>query len=401
MGSIAKNCTAFFAILGIIFIPFPFNITQLQLQFTDMIFGRLIGFTAQHVFSKTLLHTKVYSDSVSMYILLLILFIIAVCISVALSFVKQWPLYRKKIFRIFYQFVMYYLVLQLLKYGADKIFKNQFYTPEPNTLFTPMGNMEKDLLYWSAMGTSYSYNIFLGGLEILAAVLIIVKRTRLTGLLLSMGILVNIVAINFSFDITVKLFSSFLLFLNCWLLYPYAKPLYQLLLQKKYITATEPYRQKTFLVLLLQWLAVWLILLEVFFPFMVSGKFNGDTSPKPYLHGAYEVQKIITGHDTLAAVYSPVKRFFVHKDNYLISQDQQDAMTDYKMACDKNRLQFVITDYQLHQTVLAFTYQPADSILSLAYFYSGKPITLIGKAINWQALPILRKGFHWTADELQ
>ena len=49
-------------------------------------------------------------------------------------------------------------------------------------------------------------------LEILAAVLILIKRTRLMGLLLSLGILINVVAVNFGFDISVKLFSLFFFF---------------------------------------------------------------------------------------------------------------------------------------------------------------------------------------------
>jgi hypothetical protein len=77
-GSIIKSIATFFALLGLLFIPFPFNITTLQLQLTDFIFGKLIGFTAKVFFGKPLLTTKVYSDSTSMYLLLLLLFIAAV-----------------------------------------------------------------------------------------------------------------------------------------------------------------------------------------------------------------------------------------------------------------------------------------------------------------------------------
>jgi hypothetical protein len=404
-GSIIKSVAAFFALLGVLFIPFPFNITTLQLQVTDFIFGKLIGFTAKVFFGKTLLNTKVYSDSTSMYLLLLLLFIAAVIITLLLSRIKKFSLYREKIFRILYQLFVYYLVLQLLKYGADKIFKNQFYLPEPNTLFTPIGQLEKDILYWSTMGTSYSYNIFLGSLEILAAVLILINRTRLMGLLLSLGILLNVVAVNFSFDISVKLFASFLLFLNFHLLYPFSNRLCQLLLQKN-ITALPATEQasvlkKTFIVSFLQWFVIGIIVLEVFYPFLLSGNFNGDKTPKPYLHGAYEVNYIIDGKDTLTSSSSPVKRFFIHRDSYIIFQDQQDVMKDYKLSYDKSDTTFTITDYQFKQTVLSYTYQSTDSILNLQYFTNGKAIKLIGKAIDWRKLPALQKSFHWTMDGMQ
>jgi hypothetical protein len=404
-GSIIKSIAAFFTLLSVLFIPFPFNITTLQLQVTDFIFGKLIGFTGKTFFGKTLLNTKVYSDSTSMYLLLLILLIAAIIITLILSRIKKWPLYKEKIFRILYQLFIYYLVLQLLKYGADKVFKNQFYTPEPNTLFTPMGQLEKDILFWSTMGTSYSYTIFLGSSEILAAVLILIKRTRLPGLLLSSGILLHVMAINFSFDISVKLFALFLLFLNIYLLYPFGNRLYQLLLQKN-ITALPVTEQtsvfkKTFLISFLQWLAIGLIILEVFYPFLLSGNFNGDKTPKPYLHGAYEVTHIIEGKDSIASSASPVKRFFIHRDSYIIFQDQQDVMKDYKLSYDKSDTTFTITDYQFKQTVLSYVYQPADSTLTLQYFTNGKAIKLIGKAIDWRKLPALKKDFHWTMDGKQ
>lgn len=404
-GSIIKSIAAFFALLGVLFIPFPFNITTLQLQVTDFIFGRLIDFVATIFFGKTLRHTKVYSDSTSMYLLLLLLLVAAVIIALVLNSIKKWPLYKEKTLRIFYQFFIYYLALQLLKYGADKILKNQFYTPEPNTLFTPMGQLEKDILYWSTMGTSYSYSVFLGSLEILAAVFILMKRTRLMGLLLSLGILVNVVAVNFSFDISVKLFALFLLFLNIYLLHPFGSRLYQLLLQKNntVLPATRqiPLFKKTFLISFLHWLAAGLIVMEVFYPFLISGNFNGDKMPRPYLHGAYEVTGVIDGGDTLTLSASPVKRFFIHRDSYIIFQNQQDVMQDYKLGYDKTDTTFTITDYQFKETTLSYTYNASDSILTLQYFSNGKALQLIGKAIDWRKLPALKKDFHWTMDGMQ
>jgi hypothetical protein len=339
-----------------------------------------------------------------MYLLLLLLFILAICITVSLSFIKKWYLYRDKVFSIIYQIILFYLCLQLLKYGADKIFKNQFYLPEPNTLFTPVGFVEKDLLYWSTMGASYGYNIFLGTLEMLAAVLVFVKRTRLAGLLLSLGILLNIVAVNFCFDISVKLFSLFLLYLNLYLLLPYRYRVYQLLFLKTIAPAATGNGielKKSFITYFFQWFAAGIICLEVFYPFIQKRNFNDDTAPRPYLHGVYRVTGYMEGNDTLAAINAPVKRFFIHRDNYIIFQTQQDSMFDYKLGYDTAHAAFVLTDYQFKQTTHQFTYQPADSILTLQYFNNGKETKLVGKAINWRTLPLLSKGFHWTADDIK
>ncbi len=401
--SFFQNIASFFALLCVVFIPFPFNLSKIQLSVTDFIFGKLIGFISSTIFGKTLADTKVYSDSVSMYILVLLLFILAILISLVLLRIKKWPVYRDKVLGFFYQLFIYYLALQLLKYGVDKIFKNQFYLPEPNTLFTPIGKVDKDLLYWSAMGTSHLYNVFLGSLEMLAAIFILLKRTRLIGLLMSFGVLLNVTAINFGFDISVKLFSLFLLYLTVYLLLPYCSRLYQLLwLQQngynKPVAGKVVLFKSTFLSAFLKWLTVGLICLEVFYPFIKSENFNGDTAKRPYLHGAYEVKQIISGADTLVAAYSPVKRFFIHRDSYIIFQNEQEEMLDYKIHIDKAKSLFILTDYQLKQTVLSYTYQPTDSILKLQYFNAGKESKLIGKAIDWKKLPALKKRFHWTVD---
>ncbi len=400
--SFIKSIASFFAFFCIVFIPFPFNITNIQLSVTDFLFGKLIGFVSSTIFNKTLTDTRVYSDSVSMYILVLLLFILAILVSLLQLRIKKWSLYGEKVIAFFNTLFIYYLALQLLKYGVDKIFKNQFYIPEPNILYTLLGNVDKDLLYWSSMGTSHFYNIFLGSLEVLTAILILIKRTRLIGLLLSFGIMGNVIAVNFGFDISVKLFSLFLLYLTVYLFMPYCNRLYQLLLQKngchKPVDEKAVLLSNTFLSVFLKWLTMGLICLEVFYPFIKSGNINGDTAKKSYLHGAYAVKQMIAGTDTLAIEKMPLKRFFMHKDGYMIFQDQADRMQDYKLSYDTEKHMYVLTDYEFKQTTIIFSYQETDSMLTIKYFRDGKNQQITGKAIDWRKLPVLQNGFHWTVD---
>ncbi len=400
--SFAHTVASFFAFFCVLFIPFPFNITTVQVSITDFIFGKLIGATASTVFGKTLSDTRVYSDTVSMYILVLLLFILAILVSLLLLRIKNWELYNERVLSFFYHLFFCYLALQLLKYGVDKIFKNQFYLPEPNILYTPLGRVDKDLLYWSSMGTSHFYNVFLGSLEVLAAILILIKRTRLIGLLMSFAILLNVVAVNFGFDISVKLYSLFLLFLTVYLLAPYWSKLYKLISGKTIsswqVADNSVSGRKTFLSAFLKWFVIGLIGVEVFYPFIKSGNFNGDSTKKPYLHGAYEIKQMIAGTDTLAADKLPLKRFFIHKDSYMIFQDQEDGMQDYQLSYDKGKNVYVLTDYEFKQTIISLNYQSTDSMLTIEYFRDGKDHTISSKAIDWRKLPVLRKGFHWTVN---
>jgi hypothetical protein len=398
-----KQVASFFALFGVVFIPFPFYITQIQSPVTNFLFGRLIRLVAENVFGKKLADTHVHSDTFSMYILVLLLFILAILTSLLLLRIKKWTLLSDKVLAFIYQLICYYLVLQLLKYGLGKIFKNQFYIPEPNTLYTALGRMSKGLLYWSSMGTSHFYNVFLGSLEALAAIFILIKRTRLVGLLISLAVMLNVVAVNFGFDISVKLYSLFLFYLTIYLLAPYFSRLNLLLLQKTavVIPASDQHIlfRNTFLPAFLKCLATGIIFVEVFYPIIKTRNFNDDRAERPYLHGAYEVKQVISGTDTLPVRDSPVKRFFIHKMGHMIFQDQDDNMQDYKLSYDKNGSALILTDYQLHRTVIPFTYRSSDSILTIHYSGQGKEYKLAGKALDWRKLPAVKKRFHWTSDE--
>jgi hypothetical protein len=283
-----KQVASFFALFCVIFIPFPFNVSKVQLPVTEFLFGNLIGFVSSTIFGRPLTDTHVHSDTIAMYVLVVLLFVIAIIVSLVLLQIKKWAVYRNKVFVFIYRLLCYYLALQLLKYGLDKIFKNQFYLPEPNTLYTPMGKIPKDLLYWSSMGASHFYNVFLGSLETLAAICILIRRTRLVGLLMSLFIMTNVVAVNFGFDISVKLFSLLLLFFTLYLLTPYIKSLYQ------FFFTQHPVVKKTneddvvlirnrFLSACLKWFVGSIIFLEAFYPFIKSGNFNGDKATRPYI----------------------------------------------------------------------------------------------------------------------
>jgi hypothetical protein len=338
-----------------------------------------------------------------MYILVLLLAVVALLTGLIIMRVKKWDQYKEQAYSFINSLICYYLVLILLKYGADKIFKNQFYLPEPNILYTPLGGVNKDLLYWSSMGTSHFFSVFLGSLETVAAILLFFKKTRLIGLLISLMVMLNVVAINFGFDISVKLYSLFLLFLTVYLLAPYFKRLYNFfILHKKEhdnsFTENPGPVKNIFLSGFIKWFIAGIICLEIFYPFIRSNNFNGDTSIRPYLHGAYEVKQAFLVNDTLVPINSPFKKIFIHRQGYIVFQNQDDGMKDYKLQYDTAGKTLLLTDYQMHQIRLSFSYQSADSILTLKYADGGKEYQLISKALNWRKLPALQKGFHWTVD---
>ena len=66
---------------------------------------------------------------------------------------------------------------------------------EPYGQFSPMG------VLWSFMGMSRAYTVFSGIVEITGCVLLVFRRTTMLGAMVSAVALLNVVVLNFSYDI--------------------------------------------------------------------------------------------------------------------------------------------------------------------------------------------------------
>ena len=113
--------------------------------------------------------------------------------------------------------VRYYVAVILIHYGFAKIIKTQFPFPFMDRLFQSYGESSPMGLLWTFMGYSTAYNFFTGTCEALAGFLLFFRRTKLLGALLSIAVMSNIVMLNFSYDVPVKLFSMHLLFMSFFL----------------------------------------------------------------------------------------------------------------------------------------------------------------------------------------
>jgi hypothetical protein len=384
----------------IIFLPFTFYLFLFQQSITQLLFSGLINNTASLLFGVSPNNTNVYSDTPSMYVLVFDLLLLAVIITIILKSIKKVKPLQQKIHTISYNSCLYYLIIILLKYGLDKICKAQFYLPEPNTLFTSVGKLDKDILFWTSMGTSKLYNTITGSIEVLAALLLFFKRTRLAGILLTIIALLQVALINFSFDISVKLFSSLLLCISFYLFQPYAKRLVAVIFTLKEIEPNLIHynNNKPLLNLFLKRFIGVLFLAEALYPFIKNNNFNDDKAARPYLHGAYEVTQQTILNDTLTKSNYLYKCFFIHRNGYIIFEDSNGSMKDFASQYDTINHKLFLEDYKHNTTTINYTYTAADSIFTLNYMLNNKPVSVIGKAIDWRKLPLLKDSFSWTSD---
>lgn len=105
----------------------------------------------------------------------------------------------------------YYLATNMLFYGWIKVFPLQFPALGPDRLIQPYGDSSPMGLAWTFLGASAAYQVFSGLAELLCGYLLFWRRTALLGAIVGIGVLANVAALNFFFDVPVKLFSSHLL----------------------------------------------------------------------------------------------------------------------------------------------------------------------------------------------
>lgn len=108
----------------------------------------------------------------------------------------------------------------LLVYGWSKVIPTQFPAPGPDRLIVPYGDSSPMGLLWTFMGASAGYTILAGLAEVVAGTLLMWRRTALLGGTLAAAVLANVVALNFCYDVPVKLLSSHLLLLTFFALAP-------------------------------------------------------------------------------------------------------------------------------------------------------------------------------------
>ena len=114
----------------------------------------------------------------------------------------------------------FYLVSILMVYGWIKLFPAQMPPPGPDRLLQPIGDTSPMGLAWTFIGASPAYQMFSGAAELVAGFLLIFRRTALLGAMLSLGVMLNVAAINFFYDVPVKLFSTHLVALSFMLMLP-------------------------------------------------------------------------------------------------------------------------------------------------------------------------------------
>jgi hypothetical protein len=94
-------------------------------------------------------------------------------------------------------------------------------------LQTPVGNLSPFDLLWTTFGYGRPYQSFCGFFELGGAILVLFNRTRVAGLLISGAVMLNVIILNYTYQVGVLILSFYILLVILFLLAPHVKQLLQ------------------------------------------------------------------------------------------------------------------------------------------------------------------------------
>jgi hypothetical protein len=133
----------------------------------------------------------------------------------------------------FSQFLIVAVSCILFFYGIIKIFTVQMASPTFASLHSTIGELTPFELLWATFGYGKPYQIFSGLFESGAAILILFKRTRVVGLLIGAVLMMNILMINYTYQVGVFILSLYIFFIIVFLLAPYTHQLLRFFFNKQ------------------------------------------------------------------------------------------------------------------------------------------------------------------------
>lgn len=155
-----------------------------------------------------------------------VVYLLLTCLACVLwtIFDKKRPNYNK-LHYWFSQCAIIILSCVVFAYGVIKLFPVQMNSPSFIDLHKPVGDLSPFDLLWTTFGYGKPYQIFTGFFELSGAILVLFNRTRVAGLLIITSIMLNVIILNYTYQIGVLITSFYILLLALFLLTPYARQL--------------------------------------------------------------------------------------------------------------------------------------------------------------------------------
>nr|WP_298997108.1 hypothetical protein [uncultured Allomuricauda sp.] len=203
-----------FFVLFIIFMDWSVNPILTQLYYygpLSTLLDNVVSWVGKDLFNIQYLIISPYdgehNDRTYVYLLYFTIAVVAALGTILWSLLDR----KRQNYQVLYYWlttiIRYYLAFTLFLFALYKFFKVQFPNLGYYTLTEQVGDMSSMHLAWAFFGHSYEYNVFMGLAEG-AALLLFFRRTTALGAILIMVALLNVMAVNYSYDVHAKMYPT-------------------------------------------------------------------------------------------------------------------------------------------------------------------------------------------------
>lgn len=342
-------------------------------------------------------------DTTYNYVQIFIMVVLAGAGSLIWSLIDR----RKTVSRIFTYastvYLRYYLGLVMLSYGMAKVIKTQFPFPFLNQLIKPYGESSPMNLLWTFMGYSASYTIFAGLGEIIGGVLLLFRRTRTLGALIVFGIMTNVVMLNFSYDVPVKIFSTHLLIFALLLLIPDAKRLARVFFLNQTafpadLSSPIPRGRYNYIGIAAKVLVIGFAITTTTMKGFEYQEMIGSMKSAP-LRGIYDVEAFIANGQDLDPVLTDTlrwRRMIVDYENaaFIYTMNEQRQYVRFETDTLAKAITMYTTTDTLNKANLLYAF-PDSNRLSVKGIWQGDTLDITFSRREEADFLLANRGFHW------
>ena len=284
------------------------------------------------------------------------------------------------------------LAASLIEYGMTKVIPTQFPTPPLSALVTPVGDMTLSALLWTTIGSAPAYEIITGCVEVLAGVLILLPWTVTLGALLGLVSLLQVLLLNLTFDIGVKLVTTHLIALAVILITP--------MVRLKPDTAVEVrLKPDTTAVILPIVLGAYLLGMQTWMNWSFWQR-GGGGRPKSVLYGIWNVERLSVDGQVRPPDLNDYdrrwRRVIFDAPDAIVFQRTDDSFASFGASLDRSSGTIVLAKGASLTWTARFTYdRPSDDRLTLAGEMDGHRIDADLQLVDPSAFPLVNSGFRW------
>ncbi|HEY0653919.1 MAG TPA: hypothetical protein VGD65_12360 [Chryseosolibacter sp.] len=342
-------------------------------------------------------------DTTYDYILVLCCFVVAAASTIIWSILDRSSAGYPTLYYWLTVIVRFYVGLMLIGYGMVKIFKLQFPEPYLYRLMQPYGESSPMGLAWTFLGFSKGYNYFMGFAEV-AAGLLLFRRTMTFGAILCMMTAANVMAINYFYDVPVKILSTALFVLSFFLLSRDLRRLVLFFFSGKQISLPEiayPYaanRKLNIARIVLKTSIIGNVLVNSIIQGIQAEKQYGDSVPKPKLWGVYKAETFVLGTDTIPPLITDTlhwKKLVIEGLNHAHICYLNDSVVYYRTEIDTTKqfmkLSMGEIEYKLNYTQQDSVNFRVEGLLQRDSVF----ITMRKVKSRPEDFLLMGRGFHW------